>query len=317
MNKTNGFKTDEFYELFDQACMILNERLHIDYLSCLIRVGKDILYQINDQKLEDEDITKLTNIYHKINQETFMNEEIRQAMELLVVKAFKHIGYSLDLMTPDYVCYLFAYFIQKLMKIEEDNTINTFTMLDVGLGTSNLSNAISNYLPCDINRIGVEKDQRLVELSQIFSDLQGNDIKIYYQDYLKEITDLCSIVIGDLDDETVDDKYLPYEVICHYNNNIKEDGYFLYMIPNNFFNNEHLPSFKQNFKGTLLGLVVLPQELFQKNHIGKSILIGTSQYISSFDMMVVQMPIVQKQNEFHETLKKIEKWIESLEENIK
>ncbi len=309
-------QTDIFYDLMDEACMLLNERLHLNYLDCLIRVGKDLIYGIHDQKLEEEDVNALNRIYHKIEKNTFMNEEIRQALELLVVKAFKHKGYSLDLMTPDYVCYLFAYLIQKLFNIhQEDEITKRFTMLDIGLGTSNLTNAIVNFLHSDVECIGVEQDEHLVQLSQVFSDLEGNHIKIYYQNALQKIMDVVDIIIGDLDGiMTNDGSYQPYEIIKSYEHNLDKDGYFIYMIPNDFFQQAKMKEFKASFMGTFLGLIVLPPELFQKNQIGKSILIGTYQYIASFDMMVVQMPSVHQTKEFQNTCEKIEKWIENMEE---
>ena len=54
-------------------------------------------------------------------------------------------------------------------------------------------------------------------------------------------------------------------------------------------NKEQINDFKKKFTGTLLGLIVLPQSLFNKEHIGKSLLIGSSKKINNFEMMIMQL----------------------------
>ncbi len=302
---------NQFYELLDNACLILNEKLNINYLDCLIRVGKDITYELNDSKLDEEEVLKLEKIYAKVNNLIITNEEIRQALELLIVKAFKHINYSMDLMTPDYICYLFSFFICKLMESND-----YLTILDVCLGTSNLLNSISNNYPGQANLLGIENNNQLVELSRVVSDLQNNEVKIYHQDCMQEIPEKCQIIVGDLPSEIIDNKYLPYEIISKYVFQLDEEGFFIYLIQNDFFMKEQLNDFRQKFRGTLLGLIVLPEELFQDNHIGKSIIIGTSKLIDDIDMMVIQMPSLKNQDIFQNKLLKIEEWIKGLVNNI-
>ena len=103
-----------FYDQIDKACMILYNELKVDYIKALTRVSHDLVYETNEMGLSDEAISDLNEIYNYLRSISFFNEEIRLALQLLIIKGFKHIGYSLDLMTPDAVCYLIAHIVSKL-----------------------------------------------------------------------------------------------------------------------------------------------------------------------------------------------------------
>jgi site-specific DNA-methyltransferase (adenine-specific) len=297
---------DIIYDCLDEAAMMIYEALRLDYLHCLIRVIDDIVKGTNESGLSLETVEKLEAIYNKFSQHSFVNEEIRLALELLIIKAFKHKGnYSLDLMTPDSVAFLFAYLVNKI----GDNKI---TIMDVALGTGNLINAICNYYEHDCDLIGIEKDQNLCELARACSDLQDNNMRIYCNDNIFPNYDRCDIVIGDLDGEIKDDKYHPYEVITKFWDNLEEDGFFIYLIPNDFFNQKGANEFKSNFKGTFTGLIVLPSTMFSNNHVGKSILIGTKKHIDKYDLLLVDFPSLNNQEKVKETIVMIDQWIKNL-----
>ncbi len=302
---------DKFYDIVDNACMYLHSKIKINYFDALVRVGNDLLNEIDVSKIDDEDVKVLEKYYNQINQLNLLNEEVRQAMELLIVKAMKHINMSLDLMTPDYICYLFGFLINSFL----DNTSYSQTIMDVEVGTGNLINAISNFIEMDVNLIGIDNNEKLIALSNVNSELQNNEISLYYQDVLNPIMDVVDVVIGDLDTNN-NEQYLPYAIINHYLQNIKEKGLFIYLIENDFFNNQGIEQFKKDFKGTLLGLIVLPPDLFQNNHIGKSILIGSPRYLKGFEMMVMQMPSLENKELFNKSIQNINQWIKRVKEKV-
>ena len=45
---------DKFYDLIDRACMYLNSKTKINYLDALIRVGNDLVDEINESKIEEK-----------------------------------------------------------------------------------------------------------------------------------------------------------------------------------------------------------------------------------------------------------------------
>ncbi len=300
---------DKFYDLIDECAMLLNEKLHLNYFDSLIRVSNDILNGIDVSKLEEEDINILEENYQKINTLTITNEEVRQVMQLLIIKAMKHINMNLELMTPDYINYIIGYIINSYFKNQKNVSI-----LDVEVGTGNLITTVSNFLENETSLIGVENNKLLINLCKANCDLQNNEISLYFQDTLTKITEDVDVAIGDLDCSTVNNKYYPYEIILNYLPNIDDEGLFIYLIENDFFNKKQINEFKKKFTGTLLGLIVLPNELFNKNHIGKSILVGSPKQLTKMEMMVMQMSTIKDQDKFYHNINEMQEWIKKIKE---
>lgn len=302
---------DLYYDLFDEAIMLLYEKLGIDYLHGFLRVYNDIsLNQINTHLLEDEDINKLEELENKIVEADILNEEVRKALILIIVKAFKHCKMNLDNLTPDFICFIFA----NLIKLIGENREKLLTILDVNMGTGNLLNLIANNLEEDYQMIGIEKEEELIRIAEAMSDLQGNDIRLCLNNCLDNIQLKADIIIGDLDCSYQDDKYLPYEIIKKYQNAFIEEGsndnFMLFMVDNSFFNQKGIEEFRQEFKGTICGLLVLPSELFQGE--GKSILIISQKYFESFDTMLINWPRPSEEDKLYDIIVKLRDWLQNI-----
>lgn len=301
---------DQFYDIIDECCMRLNEKLHLNYFDCLIRVANDILYDINVSKLEEEDLNFLEEKYDQLSNVKITNEEVRLTMQLLIIKAMKHINMNLEIMTPDYINYIIGYLINSYYK----GVNSEISVLDVEVGTGNLINTIANYSDLSIDLIGIDNNKNLINLCKANTELQNNDIDLYFQDTLTTFLDEVDVVVGDLDCVTVNDKYYPYEIILNYLPNLSNDGLFIYLIENDFFAKEQINDFKKEFEGTFLGLIVLPQNLFNEKHIGKSLLVGTSRKLTSFEMMIMQLSDLNNKEKFYNDLEEIQNWIKKIKE---
>jgi site-specific DNA-methyltransferase (adenine-specific) len=301
---------DQFYDLIDECCMKLNEKLHLNYFDCLVRVANDILYEVNDSKLEEDDLKFLEEKYDQLPNIKITNEEVRLAMQLLIIKAMKHINMNLEIMTPDYINYIIGYLVNSYYK----GTKKKVSILDVEVGTGNLINTISNFSEFETNLIGVENNQLLIDICKANTELQNNEITLYFQDVLTTFLEEVDVIVGDLDCDTKENKYYPYEIILNYLPNLNKDGIFIYLIENDFFTKEQINNFKKDFQGTFLGLIVLPQNLFNKEHIGKSLLIGTSKKLTSFEMMIMQLSDINNKDKFYKDLEEIQNWIKKIKE---
>lgn len=299
----NFEKIDLYYDLLDRAAMIIYEDIHLDYFEALLRVSRDINYNFDDTSLSEEAIKKLEEIYEVIALESFFNEEIRLATELLIIKAFKHINFPLDLMTPDTINYLVAMIIKT--KYPNDDV----AILDTCLGTANMLNAISNNLDYEPHLAGIEKNETMVKLATAVSNLQSNVVNIYYQDAVKKVPFRGEVVVGDLESYDYDAevqlelyqqgvRYFPYLVVEARLENIVDDGYFIYVIDNDFFSKQGNDAFRHFLldKATLIGLIVLPDSIVKEGHIGKSILIGKKTVLEHYNMVVLRLENFAKEN---------------------
>lgn len=313
-------KIDLFFEYVDKACMTLYNDIKIDYLEALIRVGNDIIFEVDDSKISDETYNELIKLYNEFVKNSFSNEEIRFALELLIIKAFKHRNISLDLLTPDAINYLLLIIIETKFKNK-----GKISILDTLLGTSNTLQTISNNLSFDSELIGIEKEDYLVKLSQISCNLQNNEMKIYYQDALKDIYDLVDVVVADFNNCKIDEtdyssylydlgiRYFPYLVIEKRINNIKDDGYFIFLIDNDFFSADYNQKFKEFLldKATLMALIVLPQNMVIEGQIGKSILIGKKAVLNDYHMTILSIERLDK-DYIMESIERIKKLVKDI-----
>lgn len=318
MNNINLEKINMFYDLVDQACMDLYEDIGLNYLDALIRVGNDLVFEVDDSKISPEILSELLDIYNSLRNQIFYNEEIRLAFELLMVKAFKHLGLPLNVMTPDTICYLVS------MIIKDKFEGKKITVIDTLLGTSNLLQAISNNFNSDVELIGIEKEEYLVKLSEISTNLQNNEMKIYYQDAMNSIYDKADVVVGDLESSDYQGEfvseltemgisYLPYLLIGKRLENIVDDGYFVYVIDNDFFSQEKSEEFRKYLedKATLLTLIVLPQSIVQSGHPGKSIIIGKKKVLNNYHMSILNILNFEK-DYLEDVLKKLENIVKEI-----
>jgi hypothetical protein len=79
---------DKFYDLIDECCMLLNEKIKLNYFDALVRVANDIVYDVDESKLEEQDIKTLIDKYNLLTDLTITNEEVRQAIKKNELKVF-------------------------------------------------------------------------------------------------------------------------------------------------------------------------------------------------------------------------------------
>ncbi|MDD3191857.1 MAG: hypothetical protein PHP41_03805 [Bacilli bacterium] len=293
---------DIFYDLYDKACLFYHHKLQLDYLSCIIRVGTDLTRSLNDTGLELEDMEELEFLYDQFSLHRFTNEEVRIAMELIVIKGLKDNGsYVLDLMTPDAIGYLFAFLISKMAS-------NHATVLDVCTKTGNLISTIHNFTTQEFTLYGIESDPLLVELTKVVCDLQNTQITIFQNSCMDPLPIQADFIIGDLGKINQQTEMVPQQIILHFLENLNDKGFFIYLIDNDFFNREGAGSFKTSLQGSLLGLIVLPDTMFQDNSVGKSILIGSKYQTPEGELCMINMPSLTDSERLNHMIQQVEEW---------
>jgi len=316
-------KVDLFFDLFDEAAMLLVTGQGIDYLEAINRTAQMFCNNEADAKADPETQKLLEEILEVAAAEDFLKEEIRLALELLLIKGFKAENQRLDLMTPDTVNYLISRVVNRKFS---DIGNKQFTILDTALGTGNQLQAIANNLSDETTLVGIEKEDLLVKLAASSAELQNNEIRIYFQDALVPVYDLADLVIGDLDSYQYSDvpavthplydqgvRYFPYLVIASRLVNLKDNGYFIYVIENDFFSQAKVDVFRSYLKAqaTLMGLMVLPPSMFKSGAVGKSILIGKKASLRSWNMTVLQLTSLS-QDQIPGLFQKIDKFTDNL-----
>lgn len=273
-------KIDLFYDLFDEACMLYYEYTKKDYLECFNILTSGLIDGFYDEKLKVEDNLKIQTLLEKIEGYEFKNEEVRIATLLLLIKGFKSNNMGLDFITPDTIGYLFSYIINRI--VEKENYKEQITVLDTCLGSSNLLQTVINNVKIDIVGVGIENDDTLTEVAKSFSLLLDNNVIINYNDALNDIINVADVVIGDFNGVNK-----LHEIILKRLDNLTIDGYFIYLVDNDFFASAP-KTFKEKLqeKATLTGLILLPENFTKEDKPGKSIIIGKKQINKDYKMSI-------------------------------
>ena len=303
-------KVDKFYKLLDKACTIYYEDLKMDYIEAFIKVATDLTLDFDEGKLSDSAVDKLEQIYHKIEEDNFLNEEVRLASELVIIKGLKHRNLVLDFITPDVINYLYTYIIRAIIDNTKYKDKEKLIIMDTVLGTGNLLQTIINNVDIEVEGVGIEHDELLVHVAKALSELVGNELVINYQDAKNDTPEYGDIVIGDFGE--VSDVY---EIILKRSMNLPLGGYFIYLINNDFFTkcpNDIKEKIQKEM--TFVGLVVLPDKFTRESHIGKSILIGKKEVVNDYQMAIIKIDEETNENSFKEAIDKINNMFKNLEE---
>jgi len=310
---------DLIFDILDEAALIYYDNLKLDYLTALTEINKNLNFDEYDTKLSDEVIKKLEELYKPFMENNFLNEEIRLALELYTVKGLKHNNYPPATMIPDFINYLYVLIIKKLFDYG-------ISLLDTNLGTANLLATINNHFDYELNLVGIEEDPLLLNYASAFMSLQQIPIKIYYQNILTKILDVVDVVVGEFRSFVIDDdlkidnelykqniRYFPYLVIASRLENIRDDGYFIHIVDNDFFKHQDFSTFNNYLQkyGYIAGIIMLPKEVVKKE-IGKSIIIGKKTQHKN-DVLIVEMSGVSKE-QVADATQKINLMIEKIKE---
>lgn len=298
----------------DEAAMLYYEQKDgkLKYLDCLAAITKAFL---NEEDLDNEEIV---HILSELDQIDFNSEEVRQAILYLIIKGFKHQHLPLDTITPDRIGVICAHLIDALFEGKDK-----VYLMDLNLGTGNLVYTINNYSDLELYLMGIENNETMIKVAQIFSEMMMQDVQIYFQDALKDNFPQVDLVIADVDsDEYHSDtyeseltklniNYFPYLLIEKHQYSGDEDTQFMFIVPNDFFSQKGSDEFKKAISENLemVALIVLPETMFVDPSLAKSILIMQKQKQGEkrIPVSVFNLPSISDQEAFITMITEIKK----------
>ena len=297
-----------FYDYFD----FISNHLYHEYQKTYLEGMNEAFSLLLDDKTEgdyrEEDILLLREQKEKIIDIEFHPEEVRKSVQLGLLKGYKHAYLSNAQITPDTLGLFMGYNKRPLESI-----------LDPLVGTGNLGYSIINYLEKDIKFYGVDDDHLKCSLSRNIGDLLNIENEMFYQDTVSYYDQGFDCIVTDMPLFTDPDDYLPYKVINHHLDGLKEGGYFFSIIDNDFFEKSGSEVFKKEIdsKGHIFGLIKLSETLFKATP--KSILIIRKKGVNVEplkDFLLVDLPSFTDVHNFNNTLNQIEKWIDTREDEL-
>lgn len=292
-----------YNELFDKGCMIVVEKGNKkNYLDAFIAFSEYLNEETIDTfGLDNRSINSLNKVMDKIYSLDILNEEVREALVLNIVKGLKHSDLPLEFVTPDLLVYLYSHIISMLFGDEPITIVET----NVGMGI--LMNGLINNLDNEIEYVGLSNNEKAIKVASSLTNLCMNEARLFLNDPMDDNIKISSnICLIDNMIKLEKDKYSIYDYILKYN---ELSDYTLALIDNDFFNNSS--EFKLRFKGTMLGLICLPENLFKEGK-GKSILLMSKKVLSNYDISVIQIPDLNDREKFASVLKQMNYWLKNI-----
>lgn len=297
------------------------EKPKISYLTCLSKTLNSFYDEeiLEDEKLLEEDLEIINKNYDEITKLSINEEEMRKALLLLEIKAYKHSNLSLDNITPDGVGIIFTFLIDLQKNIKHNN------LLDITVGSGNLSMVISNYSKQKFNLIGIENDEELCEYLVIKANFLEKNFDIRLQDSLLYNFNNIDCIIGDLpsyeyinegyssalyDDGVREFEYLAIERHLFTGH---DDTLAYYLVNNDFFTKKDNEKFKQEFlkHAYFKAIIVLPPNFSQG--LPKMILVvakRSENMTKKVQTNIFTMPNYQEKDKWQNTLRNIKAYLE-------
>lgn len=288
-------KVTALFSTLHSSVEILQKELDMSYLESLVETGENILDgkepRIIDGKPSEEAAKELRKLYATVSFDEMSAEEIRQAVQLAILKGTKEDYLQPNhQMTPDAIGLLVVYLIRTVFKERKESV----KILDPAVGTANLLSVVYNQLRSDglqVSAEGIDNDDLLLSIAAVNIDLQGlEDIRLTHHDALGNLlVEPSDLVISDLPVGyyPLDTNAAKFETSFEEGNSyshylfieqgltyLKNDGFAFFIVPANLFQMDEsktLLSYIQKV-AYFQGFIQLPKEFFKNEQSRKAIL---------------------------------------------
>ncbi|KRM88337.1 adenine-specific DNA methylase [Lacticaseibacillus thailandensis DSM 22698 = JCM 13996] len=285
---------EELYNAMSMASSTLQRNIDGSLLAALTEVAEDL--HAGDIHQEDglpdaETTARLRELLQPIKLDGYQPEEIRQAMQLVLVKVMQFDAIEPNKqVTPDALATLATFLINLMLPTKPQE----LAVADVAVGTGNLlfavMNALAQQTKAQVHGYGVDNDEDLLALAGISATLQDLRVDLYHQDALDTLVfGQTDIVVSDLPVGyyPLDDRargfglaaksghsYAHHLLIEQGLRQLKPGGLGLFYVPANVFKTAESATLTQwlTKHAFFQGLITLPQAMFGSADAQKSLL---------------------------------------------
>ncbi len=283
MEKTN---IEILFEWVDEATELIQQQENEPYLDSLAITMETLFYEEPSEQLNELLRHQLQSLLKKIDMKQFTEEEIRKAIQLVILKGMQRTTQVQHMVTPETVSLFIGYLAGKLTAGNEKLRI-----FDLASGTASLLTTVLSQLPQQKEVYASEIDPTLLQIALQNANLQKMNIEFFHQDSLRPfLLDPVDLVVADLPvgyypDDILASEYqlkadeghsyahhLFIEQGLHYT---KSGGYLILLIPEFLFDSDQsgkLHRFLQE-NAHIVGVLRLPESSFTSKRNMKSILI--------------------------------------------
>lgn len=301
-----------FYDCVDESNNLLYEAFHKNYFELIELTVNNILASEVVCDCDDAISQQLDAIYDRIADIDFTVEDVRKAMQAIILKGFKEMQIANGNTTPDTLGIFSAYLITKLIQGKK------MSILDPFCGTGNLLHTILNHLDKECSSFACDHNLWMTKLTTMVSNLLSIPVEVYLQDCLNLSLKDLDVIVFDMPAVGYEPKkeYFPYQAILHFSTMLKENGSMIAIVGNDFFDYDKNQEFKKNLlkECSIIGLIELPDSMFVSKP--KIIVVIQKKVIEDKrNCFMVKLPSFTDVKEFNASLMEIEAWFEKNKNN--
>ena len=309
----NFEKIEEAFGLLLENVQTIQNQLGTNFYDALIEQNaaylgeaEDELIGKNNQRLRELDLTA---------------EEWRRTFQFLFIKANQTEPMQHNhQFTPDSIGFLLTFLLDELVAGQ------TASVLEIGSGTGNLAQTILHHSQKQLDYLGVEVDDLLIDLSASMAEVMDSAISFVQGDAVRpQILKESQIIISDLPvgyypNDAIAQRYqvasseghtyahhLLMEQSLKY---LAKDGYAIFLAPNNLLTSEQSPLLKAwlQDQARVVATIALPTNLFGNPNQAKSIFILQKKGHLSGPTFVYALQDLQNSEDLQAFVTAFKKW---------
>ncbi|MCK3942437.1 class I SAM-dependent methyltransferase [Streptococcus suis] len=275
----NFEKIEQAYDLLLENVQTIQNQLGTNIYDAMIEQNAAYLAGQHDTDL----IVRNNQTLHDLH---LTKEEWRRAFQFLLIKAnqTEPMQYNHQF-TPDSIGFILSFLVDQLLATQK------VTVLEIGSGTGNLAQTILNASQKDLDYLGIEVDDLLIDLSASMADVIQAEISFAQGDAVRpQILKESQIILADLPigyypDDQIASRYqvasqtehtyahhLLMEQSLKY---LEKDGFAILLAPNDLLTSPQSDLLKGwlQAEANIVAMIALPPSLFGKAAMAKSIFV--------------------------------------------
>lgn len=248
-------------------------------------------------------------------------EEWRRAYQFVFIKASQTEKLQANhQFTPDTIGFLVLYLLENLTSQEH------LDVIEIGSGTGNLAQTLLNNSNRDLDYLGLELDDLLIDLSASIAEVMGANVSFVQEDAVRpQILKESDVIISDLPvgyypndgiakryqvaatDEHTYAHHLLMEQSLKY---LKKDGLAILLAPTNLLTSGQSDLLKKWLAGyaDILTVITLPETLFGNPANAKSLFVLQKQAKTKLETFVYHLSDIQNPEILQDFMENLKIW---------
>lgn len=309
----NFEKIEEAFGLLLENVQTIQNQLGTNFYDALIEQNAAYLGEAEDELIRTNN--------QRVRELNLTAEEWRRTFQFLFIKANQTEPMQHNhQFTPDSIGFLLTFLLDELVAGQ------TASVLEIGSGTGNLAQTILHHSQKQLDYLGVEVDDLLIDLSASMAEVMDTGISFVQGDAVRpQILKESQIIISDLPvgyypNDAIAQRYqvasseghtyahhLLMEQSLKY---LAQDGYAIFLAPNNLLTSDQSPLLKAwlQDQASVVATIALPTNLFGNPNQAKSIFILQKKGHLSGPTFVYALQDLQNSEDLQDFVNNFKNW---------